>query len=150
MYKHDAEAIRFLLADLNLWGVEITDQEGDVETATVDAFQGREKKIILVHFVAANPSGNTGLGHIANARRLCVATTRAQEYQFFSGNLTHWVQHRQLENAEKMQKLVGFCRRERQVMEWNNVRLAQAGAHGGMGGDRHAVRVQDVEELNGM
>jgi len=67
------------LQKLGLWGVEVTDHEdgADVETATVDAFQGHEKKIILVHFVAADLTGKTGLGHVANARRLCVALTRA-------------------------------------------------------------------------
>ena len=89
MYKHDAAVMRTILAERGLYGVEVSDSEDDVETATVDAFQGREKKIIPIHFVAADPSGQSGLGHIANARRLCVAATRTQEYQFFFGNITH-------------------------------------------------------------
>lgn len=118
MYKHDAAVIRAILASRGLWDVKVGDQEGDVETATVDAIQGREKKIMLVHFVVADPSGSTSLGHIANARRLCVATTRAQESQFFFGNLTFWLQHDQLRSADKMKKLVDFCRKVHQIMNW--------------------------------
>jgi superfamily I DNA and/or RNA helicase len=147
MYKRDGEAIRALLADRGLWGIETEDQE-DVETATVDAFQGREKKIILVHFVSADPSGMASLGHIANARRLCVATTRAQEYQIFFGNLTHWRRHGSLENADKMKKLVNFCNNADQIMDWNEVRLAQYRGGNRIRRDMHAVRVQDMDEAN--
>lgn len=65
IYKHDAAVMRTVLAERGLYGVEINDQEDDVETTTIGAFQGREKNIILMHFVAADPSGQSGLGHIA-------------------------------------------------------------------------------------
>ena len=146
MYKHDAHMIRLLLAELGLWGVEITDNEDDIETATVDAFQGREKKIILVHFVAADPTGKTGLGHVANARRLCVALTRAQEYLLMFGNITHWEMHDQLKEAGRMKAVVDFCRRHRQVMEYNHVRLPQATAEFRRG--RRIALLRETEESN--
>lgn len=147
MYKRDGEAIRSLLAERGLWGVETADQE-DIETATVDAFQGREKPIILVHFVSAHPSGRAGLGHIANARRLCVATTRAQEYQIFFGNLTHWQQYGHLQSAGKMKELVDFCKKEDQILDWEEVKLEPAEPRSRTGGNRETVRVQDMDEMN--
>ncbi|GAB7322754.1 hypothetical protein MBLNU13_g05333t2 [Cladosporium sp. NU13] len=148
MYKHDAAVMRTILAQRGLYGVEISDQEDGVETATVDAFQGREKKIILIHFVAADPSGKSGLGHIANACRLCVAATRAQEYQFFFGNITHWRQTGNLQLAEQMRKLVDFCEHAQQVLDWNRVTIQRASPRARRDGDGYAVRVQDMEEVN--
>ena len=47
-----------------------------VEVATVNAFQGREKPVIVCSFVRSNPDGE--LGFVSDARRLTVATTRAR------------------------------------------------------------------------
>lgn len=48
----------------------------DVEVATVNAFQGREKEVILCSFVRSNEDGE--LGFVADGRRLTVAITRAR------------------------------------------------------------------------
>jgi ATP-dependent RNA/DNA helicase IGHMBP2 len=48
----------------------------DVEVATVNAFQGREKAAILVSFVRSNDAGETGF--VSDPRRLTVAVTRAR------------------------------------------------------------------------
>ena len=47
-----------------------------VEIATVNAFQGREKEVILCSFVRSNERGQ--LGFVADPRRLTVAASRAR------------------------------------------------------------------------
>ncbi|MFT4975171.1 MAG: ATP-dependent RNA/DNA helicase IGHMBP2 [Myxococcota bacterium] len=48
----------------------------DVEAATVNAFQGREKEVIICSFVRSNDSGD--LGFVSDPRRLTVAVSRAR------------------------------------------------------------------------
>lgn len=48
----------------------------DLEAGTVNAFQGREKEIVLASWVRSNPDGE--LGFVADARRLNVALSRAR------------------------------------------------------------------------
>ena len=49
----------------------------ELESGTVNAFQGREKSVILVSFVRSNDSQE--LGFVADARRLNVTVTRARD-----------------------------------------------------------------------
>ncbi len=48
----------------------------DIEVASVNAFQGREKSVIVVSWVRSNPDGTVGF--VADDRRLTVAWSRAR------------------------------------------------------------------------
>ena len=92
MYTDDVSRMRNELAEIQLQ---------DVEVATVDSFQGREKTVMIVHFVAAFPRRHNPFGFVHNSNRLCVATTRAKEFQFLFGYFAFWEQ-----KLEEMQRRV--------------------------------------------
>lgn len=63
----------------------------DIEVSTVDSFQGKEKSIILLHFVAAMTSDKVGpFGFVKDSRRLNVALTRARDFMWMVGNFSTW------------------------------------------------------------
>jgi superfamily I DNA and/or RNA helicase len=55
---------------------------------TVDAFQGREKDIIMINCVRSNSSASLkgSLGFLVDERRMNVAITRAKHFLFIIGN----------------------------------------------------------------
>ena len=56
----------------------------DIEVNTIDAFQGREKNIIIMNLVRNNDMSR--IGHIGKDSRMNVALSRAQELLIFIGN----------------------------------------------------------------
>uniref|UniRef100_A0A8R1I8A7 AAA_12 domain-containing protein n=2 Tax=Caenorhabditis japonica TaxID=281687 RepID=A0A8R1I8A7_CAEJA len=59
-----------------------------VPVETVDSYQGREKKIVIVSLVRSHRGvkENTGIGFLAVSNRICVALTRAQHGMYIIGN----------------------------------------------------------------
>ncbi len=89
----EAEIVKELVESLILMGVEKNDigvitpyddqvdvlkglLPEDIKTSTVDAFQGREKEVIVISFVRSNTEGD--LGFLEDLRRLNVSITRAK------------------------------------------------------------------------
>ncbi|MGM0441715.1 MAG: IGHMBP2 family helicase [Elusimicrobiota bacterium] len=60
--------------------------KNDLEISTVDGFQGREKKIIILSLVRSNKRGN--LGFLTDMRRLNVSLTRARKKLIILGDST--------------------------------------------------------------
>ncbi|KAJ9668510.1 hypothetical protein H2201_001558 [Coniosporium apollinis] len=65
----------------------------NVECGTVDSFEGQEKSIIILHFVATGGPDNP-FGFVRDKLRLCVGLSRSMRYLFMFGNLTYWNAHK--------------------------------------------------------
>ncbi|KAJ9645055.1 hypothetical protein H2199_003059 [Coniosporium tulheliwenetii] len=84
-----------------------------VECGTIDAFQGREQPIVILHFVAAfSPQGP--FSFTRDRQRLCVALSRARRYLFVFGNLSYWEAHegRWAYREKLMANFVNIVRRQ--------------------------------------
>lgn len=124
MYQDDVSAIKD-----NLRAADLLDIEDGIEVSTVDAFQGRQKAIILMHFVAAFDAPDPW-GVVSHPNRLCVGTTRAQEYFFMFGNWTLWESKlgsgsklRRGRAKEKMVALHEYVRETGRIISWKDVSL---------------------------
>jgi len=72
----------------------------NIEIGTVDAFQGREKKII---FMSCVRSGTSHVGFLRNEKRLNVALTRAQSLLIIIGNAAT------LQKCSIWNKFITYC-----------------------------------------
>mmetsp|Transcript_1814 Transcript_1814/g.2599 ORF Transcript_1814/g.2599 Transcript_1814/m.2599 type:complete len:199 (+) Transcript_1814:2964-3560(+) len=70
------------------WLRSIGCQLSDIEINTVDAFQGREKDIVIFNCVRSNTLSSIqgSLGFLTDVRRLNVAITRPRHFLFMVGN----------------------------------------------------------------
>ncbi|KAK5701168.1 DNA-binding protein SMUBP-2 [Elasticomyces elasticus] len=82
MYSEDVRRIRQELAERGMEGVEVS---------TVDGYQGSEKEVMVVHFVAAFQDRQDLFAFVKRPQRLNVASTRARQYQFLVGNMDCWM-----------------------------------------------------------
>jgi superfamily I DNA and/or RNA helicase len=88
-YKAQVKLLKSLMRQ---WIVNLIDEgqnpDDIVEVNTVDAYQGREKEIIIINCVRSNfsQSERGGLGFITDPRRINVAITRAKHFLFVIGN----------------------------------------------------------------
>ena len=87
--------LTFYRADLNeAKGLFAAHNLSEVEANTVDAFQGREGKVVVLHCVSANEQGSP-YGFICDTRRLCVSLSRAAQWLFVVGNVPLWQRRRE-------------------------------------------------------
>ena len=74
--------VRYMRGALARFGHKLgLGKEGDIEVNTVDAYQGREKDIIIISTVRTG-----SLGFLRDYRRMNVAITRAKHFLWIIGN----------------------------------------------------------------
>lgn len=96
-YRQQVHLIRNLLTSLTAPGLEVD---------SVDAFQGREKDVILFNCVRSGGS-NGGVGFLSDQRRLNVAITRAKRAVWIVGNANFLRNH----GGPVWESLVDHCER---------------------------------------
>lgn len=86
-YKAQVQMLKNAIgAWFRTFGGKFTNQE--IEVNTVDAFQGREKDIVIFNCVRSNKltTLQASLGFLTDQRRLNVAITRPRHFLFYVGN----------------------------------------------------------------
>jgi len=131
MYRSDPDEMAAALA---YTGIKATDML-EPETATVDFFQGREKEIIIVHFVAAREATNL-FGFARQFQRLNAAQPallRASKHMLLFGNWHHWQSTRRQwnNNAKHMGRVMDHIARHNTLVVWKDSELRLELAHEG-------------------
>ncbi|GAA6021532.1 hypothetical protein JCM11491_006473 [Sporobolomyces phaffii] len=104
-----------------------------IEINTVDGFQGREKKIIILSTVRSNRAGR--IGFLTDKRRLNVALTRAKDALFVVGNkdtlrlaaANDWIESDPDSDAGIWRRFLAWCEQRGLVREWKHGRDVEAG-----------------------
>ncbi|KAI7428098.1 hypothetical protein KC336_g5677 [Hortaea werneckii] len=132
MYREDTRHLKTQLQAAGLAASNVSEIQQLLEASTVVAFQGQQRPIMIVHFVAAFdcaiPEHNP-FGFIKDQNRLNVATTRAREYQFLVGNMSHWrywkenvhVPNKHSTAYKKIFQMIDYIVQRGQVVEWEKV-----------------------------
>lgn len=137
MYGEDRRQMIRALREAGL--SKTTDEDGAIEVSTVDSFQGKQKKVLLLHFVIARqlPRGAAHpFAFVSQPSRLCVATTRAEEMMIMVGNLKAWEtwmnsvrkhpatgEQSVPRDAQAMVKIMQWVRKRAQVVNAREMRL---------------------------
>lgn len=104
-YSEQVIEIRRAFQRSKLFPQDLKSSEYDIEMNTVDAFQGREKDIVIISTVRSNDQGS--IGFVSDKRRMNVALTRAKFGLFIIGNAET------LKNNDRWCDLIQYCNKER-------------------------------------
>ncbi|KAK3637592.1 Protein zgrf1 [Elasticomyces elasticus] len=135
MYSEDVRRIVQQLSAAGVRNVAVEIAVLDPETSTVDAFQGCEKKIMLVRFVETfDKPRKHPFGFVRQSRRLNGATTRAQEYQFFFGSLNCWQSWNpgtqgKHDDTKHIVQLLKLVEEKGQIFNWSKLTRAAQRRH---------------------
>ncbi|GAB1733827.1 hypothetical protein NU195Hw_g9000t1 [Hortaea werneckii] len=133
MYREDVRYLKAQLRAAGLAATNVSEAQQLLKASSVVAFQGQQRPIMIVHFVAAFDyaiPGHNPFGFIKDQNRLNVATTRAREYQFLVGNMSHWrvwketvyVPDQHSTAYKKIFGMMDYIVQRGQVIEWRKVR----------------------------
>ena len=89
MYREDLRRLKMELTALGLQTVSANAILPALEAATVDAYQGRERKVMIINLVSSK-ANQEPFSFMKDARRLNVATTRAKEGPFIVADGQNW------------------------------------------------------------
>lgn len=123
-------------------GADSTQPAEMIEVSTVDGFQGREKKIIIISCVrsfrsssASSSSRKLNIGFVADIRRMNVALTRAKHALWIVGNAralqasssSEW--QALLQNAQQRQLIISHLRPARHALTQPSYHRVNSGDH---------------------
>lgn len=135
MYRDDDDDVFRVKKELRgagLGSVNVIQAQDTIKAWMVNAFQGHDRKIMIVHFVAAfdwNRPPHSSFGFVKDDFRLNVATTRAREFQFLVDNLSHWQRWKKdvykpfsISNRfTKAVQMMEYVEQNGQVIDWAGV-----------------------------
>lgn len=135
MYREDLRYLKERLKEAGLLAVGVLDAQQELKASMVDAFQGQQRRVMIVHFVAAfarKTPLQDPFGFIKDEIRLNVATTRARGCQFLVGYLSHWMKWESAfctktntrKKYTKILDMMDYIVRNKQVIDWKKVRGA--------------------------